>query len=123
MRAVTTATAAVILGMERKSFDNLLARLDDEELPRGRQGLERRIPVALLPRLLLSAELSERFAIPLRVAFQLSGALARGIQPGAPFVRLDVDFELLRGEIDRQLERAVETVVRRPRGRPPGSPQ
>lgn len=119
MRAVTTATAAAILGMERKSFDNLLARLHDEELPRGRQGLERRIPVALLPQLLLCAELSGRFAIPLRVAFQIARALARGLQPGAPFVRLDVDFELLRGEIDRQLERAVEAVVRRPRGRPP----
>ena len=41
MRAVTSSTAAAILGIERKTFDNLVARLDDPELPRGRQGVER----------------------------------------------------------------------------------
>jgi hypothetical protein len=119
MRAVTSATAAAILGMERKSFDNMLARLDDKALPRGRQGIERRIPVALLPQLMLCAELSSRLAMPCRNAFRLAIALSNGQQPGAPFVRMEADLEGLRGEIDRQLERAVETVVRRPRGRPP----
>jgi hypothetical protein len=118
MRAVTSATAAAILGIERKTFDNLVARLDDPEFPRGRQGVERRIPVALLPQLLLSAELSWRLAVPYREAFQLTKALVRGQQPGAPYFRIDADLDLLRAEIDRQLESAVEAVVRRPRGRP-----
>lgn len=118
MRAVTSATAAAILGMERKSFDNLLSRLDDQDIPRGRQGVERRIPVSVLPQLLLCAELSERLSMPCREAFRLTRALAQGQQPVAPFLRMEVDFDLLRGEVDRQLERAVETMVRRPRGRP-----
>jgi hypothetical protein len=118
MRAVTSATAATILGMERKTFDNLLARLGGEEFPRGRQGVERRVPVALLPQLLLCAELSAKLSVPLREAFSLARALADGQQPGAPFIRLEADFDVLRDEIDQQLETAVETVVRRPRGRP-----
>ena len=47
MRAVTTATAATVLGIERRSLDNLLLQLGPLALPPGRQGLERRIPVSL----------------------------------------------------------------------------
>lgn len=121
MRAVTSSTAAAIIGMNRKSFDNFIARLGQSEIPRGRQGVERRIPVSLLPQLLLCAEFADRFSMPFRHAFQLTKMLANGQQPGAPFVRLEVDFDLLRLEIDRRLESAVESVVRRPRGRPRAS--
>lgn len=118
MRAVTTATAAAALGLERKAFDNMIGRLEASELPRGRQGVERRIPVSLLPRLLLAAELSERLAIPVADAFRIAGALANGDQPGAPFIRIEADFSLLSSEVNHHLERAIEAVVRRPRGRP-----
>jgi hypothetical protein len=118
LRAVTTATAAAALGLERKAFDNMIGRLEASELPRGRQGVARRIPVSLLPRLFLAAELTDRLVIPFRDAFRLAGSLADGDQPAAPFIRIEADFDLLTTEVNHQLERAIEAVVRRPRGRP-----
>lgn len=118
MRAVTTATAAAALGLERRAFTNMIGRLEASELPRGRQGVARRIPASLLPRLFLTIELAERLAVPVADAFRIAGALANREQPIAPFVRIDVDFELISSEVNHQLERAIEAVVRRPRGRP-----
>jgi hypothetical protein len=118
MRAVTSATAAAVIGIERKAFDNMLSRIEGPELPRGRQGLERRIPVSLLPQLLLSAELSARLGVSLKDSFQLARDLLDGRDPGGPFVSIRADVPRLRAEIDRQLESAIETVVRPRRGRP-----
>ncbi len=121
MRAVTTATAAVAIGLQKKALDNLLGRLDLPEAPSGRQGVERRIPVTLLPQLLLTAELSDQLDIPIRSAFALARRLVAGDVSAGPFLRLRADTESINKEIDRQLEVAIETVVRRPRGRPRAS--
>lgn len=118
MRAVTTATAAVALGLNRKSLDNLLARLDLPEVTTGRQGVERRIPVALLPELLLTAELSDQLRMPVRSAFALARRLGAGQAFAGSFLRVTADTASIQSEIDRQLEVAIETVVRKPRGRP-----
>ena len=69
MRAVTTATAAIVLGVERKALDNILVRLGRDALPLGRQGIERRIPVALLETLALTEELSDGLGMRIRDAF------------------------------------------------------
>lgn len=121
MRAVTTATAAVAIGLQKKALDNLLGRLDLPEAPSGRQGVERRIPVSLLPQLLLTAELSNLLDMPIRSAFALARRLVAGDVAAGPFLQLRVDTESITAEIDRQLEVAIETVVRRPRGRPRAS--
>ncbi len=121
MRAVTTATAAVALGLQKKALDNLLGRLDLPEAASGRQGVERRIPVSLLPQLLLTAELSNLLDMPIRSAFALARRLVAGDVAAGPFLQLRVDTESITAEIDRQLEVAIETVVRRPRGRPRAS--
>ena len=121
MRAVTTATAAVALGLQKKALDNLLGRLDVPEAASGRQGVERRIPVSLLPQLLLTAELSNLLDMPIRSAFALARRLVAGDVAAGPFLQLRVDTESITAEIDRQLEVAIETVVRRPRGRPRAS--
>ena len=118
MRAVTTATAAVAIGLNRKSLDNLLARLDLPEVTTGRQGVERRIPVALLPELLLTAELSDQLGMPVRSAFALARRLGAGQAFAGSFLRVTADTASIQSEIDRQLEVAIETVVRKPRGRP-----
>lgn len=118
MRAVTTATAAAAIGMQKKALDNLLGRLDLSEAASGRQGVERRIPVSLLPDLLLTVELSDQLGIPIRVAFGLARRLAVGAVEAGPFLRVQADAESIREEVDRQLEVAIETVVRKPRGRP-----
>ena len=121
MRAVTTATAAVAIGLQKKALDNLLGRLDLPEAASGRQGVERRIPVTLLPQLLLTAELSDQLDIPIRAAFALARRLVAGDVSAGPFLRLLADTDSINEEIDRQLEVAIETVVRRPRGRPRAS--
>lgn len=121
MRAVTTATAAVALGLQKKALDNLLGRLDLPEAASGRQGVERRIPVSLLPQLLLTAELSDQLDMPIRSAFALARRLVAGDVAAGQFLQLRADTESITAEIDRQLEVAIETVVRRPRGRPRAS--
>lgn len=144
MRAVTTTTAAIVLGIERKALDNLLLRLGPEALPKGRQGVERRIPISLLEHLALTTELSETLGVPVREAFILSRALtgevpldqgsrdmggaleASGTGHGTrdsgatlgDYLRIDADLERLREDIDARLALAIESVVRRPRGRP-----
>lgn len=146
MRAVTTATAAIVLGIERKALDNLLVRLGPDALPKGRQGIERRIPISLLEHLALTTELSELLGVPVREAFILSRALTGDVplEHGSPgsdpesipetstgasgsrdggaalgdYIRIDADLERLREDLDARLALAIESVVRRPRGRP-----
>jgi hypothetical protein len=118
LRAVTTATAAAAIGLHKKALDNLLGRLELPEALSGRQGVERRIPVSLLPELLLTAELSDQLGIPIRAAFVLARRLADGSIEAGPFLRVQADTDSIQEEIDRQLEVAIETVVRKPRGRP-----
>jgi len=99
----------------------MIGRIEAPELPRGRQGIERKIPVSALPELLLTAELVNRLGIPLREAHEVSRSLAKKRQPAAPFVSIHVDFERLRRSIDERLMHAIEAVPRPRRGRPKGS--
>jgi hypothetical protein len=134
----------MVLGIERKALDNLLLRLGPEALPKGRQGVERRIPISLLEHLALTTELSETLGVPVREAFILSRALtgefpldqasrdrggaleSSGTGHGTrdsgailgDYLRIDADLERLREDIDARLALAIESVVRRPRGRP-----
>jgi len=118
LRAVTTATAAAVIGIERKALDNMLSRLDESVVPKGRQGVERRVPISLLVDLVLTTELIARLGAPVREAFALAQRLARGDSELGPFLSIQADLERIRLELDRQLEVAIESVVRRPRGRP-----
>lgn len=136
MRAVTGATAAEILGLEQKAFDNLLLRIGPDAITPGRQGVERRIPVGLIEDLLLTRELSAGLGIPTKEAFQLARRLL-GRSPGTgmpdlraafvgslhigEFIQIGTDIAALRQRVQARLEAAVETVVRRRRGRPPRS--
>lgn len=134
MRAVTAATAAAILELDQKTFDNLLLRLGGAGLPPGRQGVERRIPVALLEDLMLTRDLHQALGIPTREAFAVARRLmgrseqtgdtlspdaefVGSLQAGA-FVQVGADLRALRDHVQSRLEAAVEIVVRRPRGRP-----
>lgn len=118
MRAVTTATAAAVLRVERKVLDNLLLRLSPEVLPVGRQGVERRIPVNMLPELLLVAELTEELDVPARRALVLARRLLAGEADLGAFVRATLNLDALEEEIEERLGQAIETVVRPRRGRP-----
>lgn len=138
MRAVTTATAAAVLGLDRKALDSLLVRLGADLLPQGRQGLERRIPVGLLEVLALTSDIAAAMNISARQAFAFAqlliahedGSINENIEgsrtshrgPGntsiGAFLTVDADLDALRREIDERLETAIESVVRPKRGRP-----
>lgn len=136
LRAVTAATAAAILQVDQKTFDNLMLRIDAPNVPRGRQGVERRIPVGLIEDLMLTRDLSVSLGIPTRDAFAVAQRLlgrsdgVSGLNPETEFVgslhvgafiQLGADLSALRRQVQERLEAAVEIVVRRPRGRPPRS--
>lgn len=132
MRAVTAATAAAILQVDRKSFDNMLLRIGPEALPRGRQGVERRIPVPLIEDLLLARDLSGALSIPVKEAFGVARTLLGRAPAGdirhraefvgslrvGEFIQLGADLGRLREELQWRIESAVESVVRPSRGRP-----
>ena len=133
MRAVTTATAAAVLQMDRKSFDNFLLRIGPEALPAGRQGVERRIALGLLEELLLAKELNGVLGVPAREAFTVARRLLGRTADGSEmtmdgefvgslcigtFVQIGADLSSLRSELQHRYEAAVETVVRPQRGRP-----
>lgn len=120
MRAVTTATAAVALGIDRKTLDNAISRLGSAVVPRGRQGLERRIPANLLPVIALAMDISTHLGTPIREAFPLAQRLMAGQRELGPRLSIHADVDRIQGEISARLESAIETVVRRPRGRPRG---
>lgn len=119
MRAVTTATAAAVLGIKRKTLDNLIGRLESDAVPRGRQGVERRIPIGRLAELLLTLELTGRLGATAREAFAAARELSeRGSTELGPFLRIEADLPAVQAELEAQLEVAIESVVRRRRGRP-----
>jgi len=143
LRAVTTATAAAVLSLDRKKLDNLLSRIGTDGLSAGRQGVERRIPVAMLEDIALTAELADGLSVPARAAYaiarQLLGRESRGQSRGAfesaidnstdnvafigsmhlgPFVHLGVNLLAFRAELHARLELAIESQVRPRRGRP-----
>lgn len=132
MRAVTSATAAAILQVDRKTLDNILLRLGPEAVPPGRQGVERRIPIGLLEDLVLARDLSTGLGVPLREAFGIARRLLNRTADGLPdleaefigslpvgdYCQLGADLVRLREELQLRVEEAVESVVRRPRGRP-----
>lgn len=123
MRAVTTATAAVALGIDRKTLDNAISRLGSAVVPRGRQGLERRIPANLLPIIALALDISRHLGTPIRDAFPLAQRLMSGQREIGPRLSIHADVDRIQGDISARLESAIETVVRRPRGRPRRSPR
>ncbi len=123
MRAVTTATAAAVLGVSPKVLDNILRRIDHEALPPGKQGLERRIPVPTLVDLLLTVELADRLAIPTKRALAVARSLLAGEVDVGTFVQLRIDRSRLWDEVDSRLESAIESVARPARGRPRRRPR
>lgn len=127
MRAITAATAARTLGLSRKRFDNLLARLGGELVPRGRQGVERHIPVHTLEVLALCGLLTDSLGVPARDAYELSRKLLRhdnldhdvlGSVALHEFVQLGVDRRAFLTDLHERLAVAIETSVRPRRGRP-----
>jgi hypothetical protein len=118
LRAVTTATAAAVLGIEKKALDNLILRLGHGFLPGGRQGVERRIPVTVLTDLFLVLELTEALQIPAYRALELAQQPGQQPDAGSDFLSLEVRRDRAVRELELRLSHAIESVVRPKRGRP-----
>ena len=118
MRAVTTATAAFALGVDRKTLDNLIRRVDPEALPPGKQGLERRVPVGLLAELSLALELGAQLGVPATRAHPVARELLAGSVRLGRYLVLDADVGRAQAELEEGLAQAIESVVRPRRGRP-----
>jgi hypothetical protein len=126
MRAVTTATAALALAVDRKSLDNLLARVGPEAVETGKQGRERRIAVTRLEELALCLELQaarESFLLARRLlrrddlAQEYLGTVAVGTH-----LQLGLDLSGFLEALHARLATAIESHVRPRRGRPRRKP-
>lgn len=130
MRAVTSATAAETLRISRRNLDSILNRLGDAAIPKGRQGVDRRIPVQLLEVLMLAVELNRGLGIPMGQAFDLARRALSASEPEVATTRelpvgehssLLIDVDALRMRVEELLGTAIESVVRPRRGRPPAN--
>src|ERR1039458_1420103 len=107
MRMLSTDAAALALGIEKKSLDNILSREGRSLLPSGRRGRGRRIPMAALERvaiaLILDRDLGVGLANGLELAGKVLGAPTSSIQFGS-LGTLSLDVESLRRKLDRSIE-------------------
>jgi hypothetical protein len=123
MRAVTTGTAALALGIHKKDLDNILSRYHVRGFERGRQGVARRLSQASIEQVALAIDLTRDFSIPTPTALLLAEeALSsrEGVitSPGG-HLAIHADLERIRHDLQAKLAEAIEYVIPPRRGRPP----
>jgi hypothetical protein len=124
LQKITTATAAVALGVDRKSLDNILAREARHLLPDGRQGRSRRLPVATLETLAIALILNRDIGIPVSKGIDLAESLRKAPNQEIGIGRLGklhFDVAGLRPSLSAAIDEAIEEVHPRRRGRPPSA--
>ena len=122
MRTVSTDAAAVALGVDRKTVDNVLAREASRFVGQGRRGKSRRISMDSL----------ELIAVALILNRDLGVSIARGLQLAVEIVAspegrvnigslgsLTFDLPHLRAPLGLAVDDAIEGVAPKTRGRPP----
>ena len=121
MQKITTATAAIALGVERKSLDNILTREARHLVPAGRQGRSRRLPMATLETLAIALVLNRDLKIPVAVGIELAESLRSSPNQEIGIGRLgklQFDIAGLRPSLSAAIAEAIEEVHPRRRGRP-----
>lgn len=121
MQKVTTATAAVALGVERKLLDNILSREARHLVPGGRQGRSRRIPIATIETLAIALLLHRDLEIPVSRGVELAESLRTSPIQEIGIGRLGklyFDVAGLRPSLSEAINEAIEEVHPRRRGRP-----
>lgn len=118
VRAVAEA-----LEITPKQLDNLLSRYQFVGLDRHRRGVTRRISIGVAATVKLGWELATALQMPMSAALRLAERIERseGAVWAGNFAELRVDLAGLKAVLSARLDAAVETVGRRPRGRPPRS--
>ena len=121
MRTLSTASAAVAIGVDRKILDNILARECRSIILTGRRGRSRQIPVAVLERIavafILNRDLGVSIARGLEIAKQLADAPSTSVAVGS-LGELKFDLKRLRQTLELSIDDALESVAEPIRGRP-----
>jgi hypothetical protein len=123
MRAVTTGTAAFVLGVSKKDLDNIVSRYTIRGYERGKQGIARRLSLASIEQVALAIDLSRDYSIPIPTALLLAEeALSsrEGVitSPGG-HLAIHADLDRIRRDLQAKLAEAIERVIPPRRGRPP----
>jgi len=125
LRKITTTTAAMALGIDRKNLDNILCREGRNLIPDGRQGRSRQVPIATLETLAIALVLNRDLRIPLTKGIELAESLRKAPNQEIGIGRLGTlhfDIAKLRPSLSHAVEEAIEEVHPRRRGRPASLP-
>ena len=121
-RSYTSRAVALTIGAPVKWLDNLLSHHHLPGIDRGKQGRERRITDQGLITIGIVRLLSQDLGIPIARATQLASNIADGADsasiPVAQGITLVISRRDILQRLRAQLEDAIETVGRLPRGRP-----
>src|SRR5665647_402719 len=112
MRAVTSGTAAFVLGIPKKDLDNILSRHTVRGFERGTRGLARRISLASIEQVAIAIDLARDFSIPISLALTLAEqtlASREGVvtSPGG-HLAIHADVGRIRRELLERLSEAIE---------------
>jgi hypothetical protein len=121
MRTLSTASAAVAIGVDRKILDNILTRECRSIILTGRRGQSRQIPVAVLEQIavafILNRDLGVSIARGLEIAKQLADTPSSTMAVGS-LGELKFDLSRLRQTLELSIDDALESVAEPIRGRP-----
>ena len=121
MQKITSLTAAVALGIERKVLDNILSRDGRHLLPSGRQGRSRRLPFAALETLAIALLLHRDLRVPLSRGFELAESLrsSQNHEIGVGRLgKLRFDLDRLVSSLEQAVAEAIDEIHPPRRGRP-----
>jgi hypothetical protein len=121
MKTLTTDAAAVALGVDRKTLDNVLAREGRSLISVGSRGRSRRIPVDVLEvvavAMVLNRDLGVSVAKGLELAARVVAAPTLPVQVGS-LSSVTFDLGRLRLALDVSISDALESTAEPTRGRP-----
>lgn len=123
------AALAEAFDTDTRQLDNLLSRNEIEGVERRARGVTRRVTLDAAVTIRVALELATELRVPFAHALSIAARVGRSSGPDSvngggevsigSFCALRVDVSSLRRLTVDQLDAAVETVGKRPRGRPP----
>ena len=106
---------------DAKQLDNILSRNEIAGVERRTRGVTRRVTLDAAVNIRVALDLAGDLGVPFARALRAAARLAAdgGVVRVGEFASLHVDAGALRRSTLERLDSAVETVGKRPRGRPP----
>ena len=118
---LTTPTAAVVLGISRKSLDNILVTHARHFPLRGKQGRSRRISYGFLERIAVALVLNRDLGAPIGPSLAMADSVIQraGTHQTGSLTTVQFDLVALRATLSHAIATALEETPRPRRGRPP----